>query len=389
MSTKSVYFPNLNGLRFIAAFMVVISHIGQFKPYFGYAEWTSEAVKIIGHLGVVLFFSLSGFLITYLLLTEEENFKKISIKDFYIRRILRIWPLYFFVIILALIILPQFQLFIVPGFEKAVIHEDFGMKALLYFTFFANAAQAFYSMIPFAGQAWSIGTEEQFYLLWPLLMSKIKKHRMLLMFAVVFFYLAVFAFLHTHYSDFLPAKQHIQKFWWFFTIDCMAIGGFFAIALHTGKYIHWFLNKWLFYIVCIGTIAMISAGIIVPYINNEVYAFLFSIIIVNFAANKSIGISLENKVLHYLGKISYGIYMYHIIAIVLCIKLLAWFNIMHDWLLIVLSLGLAIVFAAISYQFFESRFIRKKKKFSKIVSGDNAEQAPLEKVETQSVLKLD
>ncbi|GHT66178.1 hypothetical protein AGMMS50239_27220 [Bacteroidia bacterium] len=87
-----IYFPNLNGLRFIAALMVIVCHLEQFLFIFGYANhWSS--VSILGTLGVQLFFVLSGFLITYLLLSEENKTKTISIKDFYIRRILRIWPL--------------------------------------------------------------------------------------------------------------------------------------------------------------------------------------------------------------------------------------------------------------------------------------------------------
>ena len=395
-SSKSVYFPNLNGIRFIAAFLVVVSHVGQFKPYFGYPDWPFEFTKILGRLGVLLFFALSGFLITYLLLTEEKNFKTISIKDFYIRRVLRIWPLYFFVVVMALLVLPHFL--VVPGFEKEVIYTNFGWKALLYFTFFANMGDAFFTMIPFASQAWSIGTEEQFYLIWPVLMSKIKKNRIALMFSVVVIYVIGFAFLHTHYSDFLARKVdpqlatsetykfYLQKFWWLFNIDCMAIGGFFAICLHTGnRFLKLFLNKWVFYAVLIGTICMIGAGIIVPYVHNEVYAFLFGIIILNFAANKEIGISLENKVLHYLGKISYGIYMYHILAVVICIKVLIYFNMVKDWLLIPLALGMAVLMAAISYEFFESRFIRRKKKFSKVLSGENVKPDEKEEAVEQAV----
>jgi peptidoglycan/LPS O-acetylase OafA/YrhL len=81
---NKVYFPNLNGLRFFAAFSVMLYH------FFG------EGL-INGHYGVVLFFVLSGFLITYLLFEEKEKFGKIEIKKFYFRRILRIWPLYYLV----------------------------------------------------------------------------------------------------------------------------------------------------------------------------------------------------------------------------------------------------------------------------------------------------
>ena len=91
---KKIYFPNLNGLRFIAAFMVIVHHVEQFKSLFGLENVFHESpfISIVGKLGVVLFFVLSGFLITYLLLVEEEVTGTISIKSFYIRRFLRIWP---------------------------------------------------------------------------------------------------------------------------------------------------------------------------------------------------------------------------------------------------------------------------------------------------------
>lgn len=67
---KKVYFPNLNGLRFVAAFMVIIHHVEQFKNLFGLENifHKSPFISIVGKLGVILFFVLSGFLITYLLL---------------------------------------------------------------------------------------------------------------------------------------------------------------------------------------------------------------------------------------------------------------------------------------------------------------------------------
>jgi peptidoglycan/LPS O-acetylase OafA/YrhL len=86
MDKQRVYFPNLNGLRFIAAFLVIIHHIEQFKAIFKLDNYweTVPFIEVIGFLGVVLFFVLSGFLITYLLLAEESSFKAISIRRFYI-----------------------------------------------------------------------------------------------------------------------------------------------------------------------------------------------------------------------------------------------------------------------------------------------------------------
>jgi peptidoglycan/LPS O-acetylase OafA/YrhL len=81
---KKVYFPNLNGLRFIAVALVIIHHIEQLKFIFGLPNYWLKCpvILIIGKLGVVLFFALSGFLITYLLMAEENTFQKISIKKF-------------------------------------------------------------------------------------------------------------------------------------------------------------------------------------------------------------------------------------------------------------------------------------------------------------------
>src|SRR6267378_8187081 len=93
----SVYFPGLHGLRFFAAMMVVFSHIELMKDYHGYPNLYASnlAVYESGRLGVTLFFVLSGFLISYLLLKEKEVSGSIAIRKFYGRRILRIWPLYF------------------------------------------------------------------------------------------------------------------------------------------------------------------------------------------------------------------------------------------------------------------------------------------------------
>ena len=113
MSKSTIHFPNLNGLRFIAAFLVFIHHSEQIKGVFGMPNyWKSiPAIFEIGKLGVHLFFVLSGFLITYLLFTEIDLASKINLKNFYVRRILRIWPLYFLLVFLGLAAFPNFDIF--------------------------------------------------------------------------------------------------------------------------------------------------------------------------------------------------------------------------------------------------------------------------------------
>ena len=108
-----VYFPGLHGLRFFAAMLVVFSHVELIKDYHGYPNLYSThlAVYESGRMGVTLFFVLSGFLISYLLLAEKRVAGSISVKKFYTRRILRIWPLYYLLIFLTFIVLPQIGFF--------------------------------------------------------------------------------------------------------------------------------------------------------------------------------------------------------------------------------------------------------------------------------------
>lgn len=100
---KRIYFPGLNALRFIAAAMVLFHHCEQYM-YWGDlpSSWGENSsffyfINGLGDRALALFFTLSGFLITYLLLAEKERTGSIQVKRFYGRRILRIWPVYFLV----------------------------------------------------------------------------------------------------------------------------------------------------------------------------------------------------------------------------------------------------------------------------------------------------
>src|SRR5574337_816257 len=95
----SVYFPGFNGVRFFAAILVLVDHTELFRSYIGFDTfWADNFSSHLGALGVTIFFVLSGFLITYLLLCERKEFNTINIRDFYLRRILRIWPLYYLIL---------------------------------------------------------------------------------------------------------------------------------------------------------------------------------------------------------------------------------------------------------------------------------------------------
>lgn len=113
-------------------------------------------------------------------------------------------------------------------------------------------------------------------------------------------------------------------------------------------------------------------GVYIPKIHYEFYGLLFGIIILNFAANDKIKLSLENKVFNYLGSISYGLYMYHPIGIMLSIYVAVSINYTTNWIILPLSLLFTIGLASISYKYFESFFLKFKTRFSKIISGSNS-----------------
>ena len=97
VSQAKVYFKNLDGIRCLAAVMVLMQHVSDYKKDLGTDVANAERpfVSSLGMFGVTLFFVLSGFLIFYLLFTEKKLTGTVRVKDFYIRRMLRIWPLYF------------------------------------------------------------------------------------------------------------------------------------------------------------------------------------------------------------------------------------------------------------------------------------------------------
>ena len=371
--SNKIYFPNLNVLRFIAALMVIIHHTDFIKTWFNVSSnWNVPSISIIGKLGVILFFVLSGFLITYLLLAEEKVFQSISIKSFYIRRILRIWPLYFLIIGTALFVIPYIDFFQLPGYGVNSLSNTSIFFILLYVTFFPNFGLAFFGNTSYAAHTWSIGTEEQFYLIWPILIRFVKRNRELLMIGIIVIYQLIAFLLQSNVCNGISFKMQLIVFWSSFNIDCMAIGGLFALLLFKkSRFLTWILNKYLFYGILIIFILLILNGISFRLFHYQIYAIIFGLIIINFAAGNH-KISLENPVLHYLGKISYGLYMYHPVCIVFSLKLLYYFNIYNPWIMYFVSIAITILIAGFSYQFFEKYFIGIKSRFSKIVSSDRA-----------------
>ncbi len=382
MSGNRVYFPNLNAIRFLAALVVIIHHVEMTKHWFGLPNIYKNSFVggVLGQVGIILFFVLSGFLITYLLLEEHKRSGTIAIKGFYMRRVLRIWPLYYLITILGLYILPNIPFFDTPGFTEFV-NDDLAAKSALYLTFFSNIAYTIYEHVPYSAQTWSVGVEEQFYLIWPLLMlfAINRKKIMSMLLSLIGIYLAVKAVVVYQYAIDMNNIAAMKRwlYWNHFSIDCMAIGGIAAYLLFFKKerILKVLFNSYL-QIALYGILTVvILRGWTVPWFNKEFYAIIFAVLILNLSANPKTILNLEYKPLNYLGKISYGLYMYHNIMIVLVMKLMIMsglFNVgslVGSVLLQVLTLVATIGVSAFSYEYFEKWFLRRKTKYTTVHSG--------------------
>jgi peptidoglycan/LPS O-acetylase OafA/YrhL len=372
---KKIYFPNLNGLRFFFATFVILGHVEQIKSSLGLSNLSHISFfNFAGPLSVTFFFVLSGFLITYLLLEEINVFNTVNIRAFIWRRILRIWPLYYLLTFLGFFVLPNIDFFYINDTLHHELYENYYTNLGLFLLILPNIATIHFNEIPYISQAWSIGVEEQFYLLWPFLMY-IKTNRIITILVLIFIYLFFNSFgvpfLQEQFGDHQVVKI-LKSLFRDFKFNSMAIGGVFAYLLHTNsKYLKLLFHK----IVEVPTYLLIVffvfiKGIYLPHIHTEFYSVLGGILIINMAANPKRLFSLENKLFNFLGKVSYGLYMLHYMAIVIVLKIMLLLNIPTNFGLDhILSVLLTIFIAWLSYEYFEKFFIKRKKKYTKIKSG--------------------
>ena len=377
VSTKlrmpKLYFPNLNGLRFLAALGVIIHHVEQFKAEQRLpSAWGSNTIAMLGKAGVILFFVLSGFLITYVLLEEKARTGTVAVRHFYARRILRTWPLYFVVILLAFFLWPAvFPAAITGSSAQAVLDSWPGL--LCFFFLMPNVARTFHDPVAFAGQTWSIGVEEQFYFVWPLLVRAVRRVAVVMLLIAVAYPLVFWLFfdwLSTQDRAVIPHFFPWSKFLVDFRIDTIALGGLAAWLLHTNHA----LLRWLRSPAAYAGALAVSAAFVLrqekaPMLYPSIFAVCFAILLLNIVQDRRAALFLESPVPHYLGRISYGLYMWHPVAIVLGFYL-SGTRVASAWVHYPLVLALSIAIAAISYHWFESVFIRWKQRFTKHRTAD-------------------
>jgi len=348
--------PNITSVRFFLAFLVMIYHIPLFSQKRGFAYFDDWAVFHKGQEAVYMFFALSGFLIIRQLYVEKQNTNTVSLKNFYLRRILRILPLYYLILLIGFVhyqvILPNL------GFER---ENNYNLLEGIFLgvTFFANIL-ALRGPGGILEVLWSIGIEEQFYLLIAPAIYFLPKRRItlfLLLFTGLYFCLFM--------SEEFPLLQRYRMYFYYFSLS-----GFFSILLL--KYKSFQIPAIVKYVILSVTILYFTTPVFDNLFDNAAY-HLFSMIlfalVIPVLTTMKINL-LENSSLTYLGKISYGIYMYHAILMhiagILYLKISFFSNLPFALSVILFNVFVVmgtIIVSHFSYKYYESYFLKKKKNF--------------------------
>ena len=335
---------------------------GNYNQLSGFGIYLSRFIENM-QFGVDVFFLISGFLITYLLMSERNTYGRIDFKKFYMRRMLRIWPLYFFTIALS----P----FIVSWLGETP--PDYIPNLLFYNNFHAIHTEAW--TYPFA-HFWSICVEH-FYVLWPLVIAFVPIKKLPTAFAILIFFSIMFR-AGIMICDSTP--------WWplfmntFSRMDALVLGSLFGY-MHAIKPLKVkvpgtirILLYLLFLFVFVVDIYVQWDNIFLACIKKYFYMLIAGFAMMNYLFNPDAKFVIKKKnVFHYFGKISYGIYIYHNIFLLIVIKkIMINYNLHNMYLFFLIMFTGSIIIPIISYELYEKWFLKLKARFEIIRTSSTA-----------------
>jgi peptidoglycan/LPS O-acetylase OafA/YrhL len=368
------YIPELDGLRFCAFLAVFLSHAYYLEPpsraggvRWNSLDWWTSSAFLAGGFGVDLFFVLSSFLITSLLVRETERRGRIDVPAFWLRRILRIWPLYYFFILLCW------------------VFADLPLRIVGAFVLFSgNWAMLAWPVPSIVVPLWSVSVEEQFYLVWPLLLAVLpgKCLRRVCLGMIVVSLVAR--------SAMLASGSGLERTWLntLARLDPIAVGALIALSwsgrrAQLGRIGQWVLGVGAPVLVVASTGLIwhellqpsVQAGPLI--VRTGWFPFAAAVLVflvialacggMVLAALAGRGAWLRHPVLVYLGRISYGLYVFHLGSIKLAGSL--WW----PWRCL-LGFGITVLVASLSYRLIERPFLRMKERFAYIPSAPLATQ---------------
>ncbi len=361
---RRFYQPELDGLRFYAFLGVFVCHTLPFDAGFYHrfhlpVPWLWGAIAKSGAARVDLFFALSAFLITSLLLREQQETGGILLRNFYIRRILRIWPLYFLMIGLAVVLahtvsgqhLPWYYVAGYLLFAGNWVHAIFGRPESV------------------CSPLWTVSIEEQFYLMWPLLM-KILQRRGMIVAATVTFMLATvsrLSFMLAGWSGGFIYYGSICR------CDSLALG--ILLALVVDRLPRLTRVQRLLLLVAGLTGWVVSSAWLNEQPGPVDIRMVLGRLIVSLSAGAILYAALHSHSwivrgswVVRLGKISYGLYVLHLTGVLIMLKFLHPVWGLQLLGVKILAFGMTVVLALASYRWIESPFLRMKDRFATVLS---------------------
>jgi peptidoglycan/LPS O-acetylase OafA/YrhL len=352
-----IHFRGFDALRFYAAISIVINHTNR---NFGEIRTMPANIPALNLLildaqtAVNLLLVLSGFLITYLIFREQAAKGRLDTPRFYLRRILRTWPLYYLTVAIGVWFVPALLGEPIAWTSAAVT------RLILMLLILPNFVTG---LAPGVEHLWCIGLENQFYLIWPRVTRPPLESFLKIVFGILIIKLGITPVIYSFHSDSISNIFHGLRF------ECMAIGAL-------GAYVLMYQEAWLRFLrglpVRLAVLGLMGFLAVADLPLTEPAIFLssciFILLILTFFTGSALGEKLDVPLLNRLGEISYGIYMFHYPLLYVVLTLLnragmaegpAYTAVLHSTVI-----GGTLLLAALSYRFFEMPFLRVKKRFS-------------------------
>ncbi|WP_118846254.1 acyltransferase family protein [Haemophilus haemolyticus] len=347
------YRPEIDGLRAIAVISVIIYHLNE--------NWLSG-----GFLGVDIFFVISGFLITGIIITEIQQ-NSFSFKQFYTRRIKRIYPA--FITVMALVSFIASAIFIYNDFNQ--LRKTIELATAFLSNFYLGLTQGYFDLSANENPVlhiWSLAVEEQYYLIFPLILilayKKFREIKVLFIITLILFFILLA-------TSFIPANVykevlHQPNIYYLSNLRFpeLLVGSLLAIYHNFSNNIQ--LSKLASNILAILSTLLLffclflmrNNTVFIPGFTLIIPCILTALIIHTTYQNNVIKLCLSNKVIVFIGKISYSLYLYHWIFIALAYYITGEKQINNQSITIVTVL--TIIFSVLSYYLIEQP-IRKSK----------------------------
>lgn len=356
--SQRLYWPQLDGLRFFAALLVFIHH-------FQYLPGVPHFVTDWGWVGVDLFLVLSAFLLTRLLRAELETSVRPNLKNFFIRRICRIWPLHWaFVSSMLLLSLVR---------EPQALNQSMfqWFSHIAFFNNFVIAFQGYWDSLPYSEHLWTISLEEQYYLLVPFVVPYLLRIRGKFT-ATHLIGAALLVLLMARAVCILLEMPH--PFIWTLPLrmDAMLLGTALGLGILDRDSIR--RRGGLYFVAGLG---LLFAATYLPSVDELGWAQVPTYTVVDVACvllvmgslgNKAVGAFLSMPLLRYLGKVSFGIYVYHLVVSQFVRVVSESSGITDNWVIFILALVARCLVASASYELFEKRFLILKRRYTTVES---------------------